>query len=55
MTRIKFKLKKPYGAFGEVHFQTATYLSKIEKKGKKRKPLKKHQLLIHRTKEKKEK
>ena len=32
MTRIKFKLKKPYGAFGDIHFQTATRLSKKKKK-----------------------
>ena len=31
MTRIEIKLKKPYGAYGKIHFQTATRLSKIKK------------------------
>ena len=28
MTHIKFKLKKPYGVFGDILFQTATRLLK---------------------------
>ena len=28
MTPIKFKLKKPYGMFGDILFQTATHLLK---------------------------
>ena len=32
MTRIKFKLKKLYGVFGDILFQTATRLSKKKKR-----------------------
>ena len=32
MTRIEIKLKKPYGTYGKIHFQTATRLSKKKKK-----------------------
>ena len=41
MTRIEFKLKKPYGAYGKIHFQTATRLSKKKKKKRNAKPYKK--------------
>ena len=49
MTRIEFKLKKPYGAYGKIHFQTATRLSKKKRNAKPYK--KKNQPLIHGTKE----
>ena len=54
MTCIEFKFKISYGAFGEIHFQTATRLS-LKKRKKKRsaKTYKKKQTLIHETKEKK--
>ena len=50
MTRIKFKLKNPYGMFGKILFQTAT---RLLKKKAMQNLIKKNQPLIHKTKEEK--
>ena len=56
MTHIEFKLKKPYSAFGVIHFRIATRLSKKKKKEQRNaKPYKKKTAAYPRNRRRKKK